>query len=58
MQLHPSLSHQMTLTREHDARAAARRARLVRAARCADAPPADLRRRPTLRGGCPEPLAA
>jgi len=33
MQLHPSLSHQMTLTREHDARYTACRVRLVRAAR-------------------------
>jgi predicted nucleic acid-binding Zn ribbon protein len=58
MQIHPSLSRQITITRHHDARAAADRARLVRAARCAAASPVDLRRRPVLRRACEDPLPA
>jgi hypothetical protein len=58
MQLHPSLSRQISVTRNHDARAAADRARLVRSARCATATLADLRRRPTLRRACEDPLPA
>jgi hypothetical protein len=58
MQLHPSLSRQIGITRNHDARTAADRARLVRAARCATATPSDLRRRPTLRRACEDPLPA
>jgi hypothetical protein len=58
MQLHPSIAREITITRHHDARAAADRARLVRSARCAAATPADLRRRPTLRRACDHPLPA
>ena len=58
MQLHPSLSRQIGITRDHDARVATDRARLVRAARCATAAPADVRRRPALRRGCDDPLPA
>jgi hypothetical protein len=56
--LHPALTRQITLAREHEARAAAERARLVRGARCASAPPGDLRRRPALRRGCEDPVLA
>jgi hypothetical protein len=58
MQLHPSLSRQITLTRQTDAHAAAERARLIRAARCAASPPNDERRRPVRRRGCEDPVLA
>jgi hypothetical protein len=58
MQLHPSLSRQITLTRVHDAHAAADRARLVRAARCAPTPSNDVRGRPAPRRGCNDPVPA
>jgi hypothetical protein len=58
MQLHPSLSHQITLTREQDAQAAAEHARLARAARCAPSPPTDERRIPLRRRGCEDPVPA
>jgi hypothetical protein len=57
MQLHPSLSRQITVTRQSDARAAAERARLVRAARCA-VPPTEVRRLPALRRRCDDPAWA
>jgi hypothetical protein len=58
MQLHPSLSRQITLIRQADAHAAAEHARLVRAARCAPSPPTDERRRPVRRHGCEDPVPA
>jgi hypothetical protein len=58
MQLHPSLSRQIALTRDREARAAAARARLVRATRCTSAPPNDVRRRPAMRRGCEDPALA
>jgi hypothetical protein len=58
MQVHPSLSRQITLTRQTDAHAAAQHARLVRAARCAAAPPNDERRIPLLGRGCEDPVPA
>jgi hypothetical protein len=58
MQLHPSLSRQLTLTRERDARAAADCARLVRAARCAPPRTNDVRRRPAPQRGCEDPVLA
>jgi hypothetical protein len=54
MQIHPSLSRQIALTRQNDKRAAAERARLVRAARCA--PPDKPRRIPLLSRGCEDPV--
>ena len=58
MQLHPSLTRQMTLARQQEAHAAAQHARLVRAARCAQAPPNDERRIPLLSRGCEDPVLA
>ena len=58
MQLHPSLSRQITLARQADAQAAAEQARLVRAAHCAAAPPNDERRLPVRRRGCEDPVLA
>jgi hypothetical protein len=58
MQIHPSLSHEITVTRQTDAHAAAEHARLVRAARCAATPPNDERRRPGWRRGCEDPVLA
>jgi hypothetical protein len=58
MQLHPSLSRQMTLTRQSEAHAAAEHARLVRAVRCASAPPTDVRRLTALRRRCDDPAWA
>jgi len=51
MHLHPTLSHQMTLGRERDARAAAARFRLARCADDAPSTPRSLRR---VKRGCPE----
>jgi len=58
MQLHPFLSRQITLTRQSDAHAEAEHARLVRAARCASAPPTEVRRLPGLRRRCDDPAWA
>jgi hypothetical protein len=55
MQLHPSLSRQITQARMDDARARADRARLARIARCAPTPPND-ERRAAPRRGCQDPL--
>jgi hypothetical protein len=57
MQLHPSLSRQLTLARQQDAHATAKRARLVRAARCVPTPRGDVRRL-ALRRGCEDPVPA
>jgi hypothetical protein len=54
MHLHPTLSHQMTLGRERDARAAAARFRLARVARCADDAPSTPRSLRRVKRGCPE----
>jgi hypothetical protein len=58
MQLHPSLSRELTMTRQREAHAAAERARLVRFARCAPAPPGEDRRRPARRRRCEDPVLA
>jgi hypothetical protein len=57
MQLHPSLSRQIALTRQYDKQTAAEHARLVRAARCA--PPDEPSRAPLRRRrGCEDPVLA
>jgi hypothetical protein len=58
MQLHPTLSRQVTLARQHEAHAAAERARRVRSTRCAPAPRNDQRRIPLLSRGCEDPVPA
>jgi hypothetical protein len=58
MQLHPSLSRQIALTRDREVRAAAARARLVRAARSTTAPRNDVRRQLAVRRGCEDPALA
>jgi hypothetical protein len=57
MQMHPSLSRQLALTRQYDTEAAAEQARLVRRARCA--PPDEQRHAPMRRPrGCEDPVLA
>jgi len=58
MQLHPTLSRQLTLARQHEAHAAAEQARLVRSARCAPAAPNEQRRIRLARRGCEDPVLA
>jgi hypothetical protein len=58
MQLHPTLSRQLTLARQQEAHAAAERARRVRSTRCAAAPPDDERRVLLRSRGCKDPVPA
>jgi hypothetical protein len=58
MQLHPTLSRQLTLVRQHEAHAAAEHARRIRSTRCAPPPPNDQRRIPLLGRGCEDPVPA
>jgi hypothetical protein len=58
MQLHPSLTHQLSLARQRDAERAATRARRATAARPIHRPKAGSPRSTAPMGGCAEPARA